>query len=467
MADTTVRRSAWDCVALGLVAAAAVVTARGAIPYAGGYSDGSRLAAIESVGARGTLAIDDSLFAKFQPQGDGVIPAYDPKLYEHLSWGTNDKMFVRGHFYSHHPPVPLLAGGLLYKLWLTLGGPTSDERPDLFVFWVTVATAALPYALAVWCVWRLGRRAVGLSGPAAVLLALSFAAATVAPTYTRQVNGHILLLAVGAAVCLLVAQTEAAATVARGRLLALGTLAGAGYCLDGAIGPALVLCVLGYCAAAAGWRGAALAALAAAPWGLAHHGTNYAVAGELFSPASNPDNWKWPGSPFDPENLTGVGVKHPPAGFVNYAGEMLVGPRGFLLYNLPLALALAAAVYLARRCPEDRRAVAFACGWVLLGAAPYALLSNNLGGTCLSVRWFVPFLAPGFWLVALLVRRRPRCLIHLAWLTAWGLVIGYRAFNAGPWQNAPLPGLDLVAPVAFVGWGVIAVAESGRNAASG
>jgi hypothetical protein len=444
----------WDRVRRGVVLAAAAVAVAYAVPHAGGWSDGSRLAAVESLGARGTFVIDDSVFVGNQDR-PGVPPAYAPGD-PNLTWGTQDRMFVRGHFLSHHPPVPLVFPAALYRGWLLLGGPPASERPDLFVRWITVATAGLPYVVAVWCVGRLGR-VLGLGGPASALLTLSFAAATVAPAYSRQVNAHVVLLAVGAGACLLVAGAEAAGAVSRTRAVGLGTLAGTGYCLDGALGPALVVCLNGYALAAGGWRRAVLVAVAAAPWVVAHHALLYALTGNAISPATDPANWNWPASPFDPDNLTGVGVKHTASGALEYAADMAFGPRGFLSHNLPLALAVAAAAYLLWRAPADRRAVAVAGGWVLLGAAPYVLLSNNLAGACLSVRWFVPFLAPGFWLMALLLRRRPGCALDLAWLTACGLVLGYQMLNAGPWRPEAVPALGLAGAVGLVGWGVIGV----------
>ena len=51
--------AAWVLAALALVVAAV-----GARPYAGSWNDGCRLAAVESLVDRGTLAIDDSVFCK-------------------------------------------------------------------------------------------------------------------------------------------------------------------------------------------------------------------------------------------------------------------------------------------------------------------------------------------------------------------------------------------------------------------
>src|SRR4051812_35010027 len=156
-----------------LAAVALVVAAVGARPYAGGWNDGSRLAAVESLVDRGTLAIDDSVFFA----------------------GTQDKLFVRGHFYSHHPAVPslLLAGVVKPLTWLGL--PQPGDRPDVFAWVVTVLLSGVGYAVAVGCLAALGRR-VGLTPGVRLLWLAAFALATFAPTYTRHANAHAAQLGV-------------------------------------------------------------------------------------------------------------------------------------------------------------------------------------------------------------------------------------------------------------------------------
>ena len=57
-----------------LAAVALAVAAAGAVPFAGSWNDGSRLAAVESLVDRGTLAIDDSVFTRPQLPGQGPSP---------------------------------------------------------------------------------------------------------------------------------------------------------------------------------------------------------------------------------------------------------------------------------------------------------------------------------------------------------------------------------------------------------
>src|SRR5262245_32519254 len=93
--------AAWVVAAVALLIAAA-----GARPYAGGWNDGSRLAAVESLIERRTLAIDGSVFVKPPPQltEAGTAP-YPTDRLDLLLLGTQDKLLIRGEYHSDKPPV--------------------------------------------------------------------------------------------------------------------------------------------------------------------------------------------------------------------------------------------------------------------------------------------------------------------------------------------------------------------------
>src|SRR5689334_2873895 len=92
--------AAWVLAAVAFAGAAA-----GARPCAGGWNDGSRLAAVESLVERGTLAIDDSVFVT--PPRELVergTPPYSPDTAGNVT-GTYDRLYINGHFYSDKPAV--------------------------------------------------------------------------------------------------------------------------------------------------------------------------------------------------------------------------------------------------------------------------------------------------------------------------------------------------------------------------
>ncbi|HJZ57069.1 MAG TPA: hypothetical protein VKE74_19015 [Gemmataceae bacterium] len=445
--------AAWvlAAVALGLAAA-------GARPYAGGWNDGCRLAAVESLLERGTLAIDDSVFCK-TPQHllDAGHTPYPADRADLLLVGTLDKLHVRGHFHSDKPAVVSVLMAGMYQPLLWLGLPRPGERPDVFAWVMTVLTSGLGYAAAVGCLWVLGKR-VGLSPGWRLVWLAGFALATYAPTYTRHVNNHAMQLGVVAGMCVLLLRTADATRAGRtawGSLVGLGTLAGLAFNLDFGSGPLLVAFTL----TAITWRtrraGPVIAcALAAAPWMAAGVGLNYAIGGVWLPLNMYPEHFDYPGSPFSAANLTGFS-RHGPLDQLLYAGAMLLGKHGFLNHNLPLLLAATAGWVIFRRSFAGRAELLALLGWCAATWAVYAVLSNNMGGGCCSVRWFVPFLAPGFWVLAVLLHDRPEFRSDFVALAVWGAVLAVVMWWKGPWVLRMVPMMWPIVGAAVLTWGMV------------
>ena len=235
-------------------------------------------------------------------------------------------------------------------------------------------------------------------------------------------------------------------------LVGAGFLAGFAYNLDFGIGPPLVAAVLA--AVALRTRRALpvlMCGLAVLPCVIAGHAINYAIGGDFLKPLNmHPEYLAWPGSPFG-TTMTGVVRTRYFAQFT-YTLDLLVGKKGFLTHNPPLFLAVLAGrgsvpwgaqrgCLLASRdrkgeglpsplpCgrgSSDRAGTAgtLRCGGVV-GWLMYGVLSKNHGGHCVSIRWFVPFLAPGFWLLAKAARgSRPEFRRDFLALSAgWGFVL--------------------------------------------
>lgn len=416
---------------------------------AGGWNDGSRLATVECLVDYHTLAIDESVYVRvprIKPDSDEPFP-YDLQYPDTWLFGTKDKIYVRGHFYSHKPPVPAMLLAPWYFVWQRLTGLTARSRCDEFCYWMTVGSSGLAYVIAVVCIHELGR-VERLPLVWRLVLTSTFALSTVTVVYVQSVNDHILLLAVGAAIALLLASLSrevivdgaprrAAECPGAGKWLCLaGCLAGLGYTFDQATGPALLLATAAVIAYRVGWRAKMLAVfiLAALPWLILHHVLNYAIGGTLKPIGSLPEYFDWPGTPFDRRNMTGF-WNHPSiAAFLRYAGELLVLPsRGFLTHNLPLLAALPAAVTVWRRKPEVRPEVLWALAWCTMTWLVYSALSVNSSGECCSIRWFVPLLAAGYYPLAISLRDDPRYRVGLVIVGIVGAVLGAAMAVQGPW----------------------------------
>ncbi|HMC90732.1 MAG TPA: hypothetical protein VKI17_14340 [Gemmataceae bacterium] len=308
-----------------------------------------------------------------------------------------------------------------------------------------------------------------------VMLTASFALATVALPYTRQVNNHMLLLGVTALLLsqlLHLADEVSAGRMPWLRLIMIGTLGGLAYNLDLGAGPVLLMCLFPLVAYRTRRPGSVLLfVMAAAPWLIAHHALNYAIGGTFKPMNAVPEYSQWPGCPFTPENMTGF-WSHGPAQLLVYALALLFGKHGFMGHNLPLFLWLPALWHCRLQIVDCRlkgRAsiinlksaichlqlpaellfgVAWCCGTWLL----YSAFSNNFGGACCSIRWFVPFLAPAYYGLALFLGRFPPYRIDFCILSGWGMVLGAIMWWSGPWVLHLVPLFWPIQAAALLSW---------------
>lgn len=430
-------------VCVGIVLLASVLAFVSASEEVASWNDGSRLATVECLVDFHTMVIDESSFVKVRRDGS-TAPL--------LARGTFDKIFVNGHFYSDKSPAPALPMAAVYQVWQWATGGTARERPQAFCFLMTFLFSGLAYVLAVWCIFRFGQP-LGLPLNLRLALTASFALATVALTYTRHVNNHVLLLGVAAALFLQLAWLSIEAADARWpRLAALGGLAGIAYGIDLGTGPVLFACA----GATAAWRCRRMTPIAvflaaALPGLIVHHTLNYAIGG-TFKPANaNPEYFLYPGCPFTPESMTG-NLKHSVGGLVVYALSMLFGKRGFVGHNLPLFLVLPALAALLWKRGRELPEVLCAAAWVGGTWMAYALTSNNSSGLCCSIRWFVPLLAPAYYLLTLFLKRWPDYLGDLVVLSGGGTVLSAIMWHYGPWITHMVPLFWPIQAATLVAW---------------
>jgi hypothetical protein len=408
-----------------------------ALPYAGSWNDGSRLATVEAIVDHHTLTIDRSIFVNV-PQAPLPYRAEDRDLTQH---GTLDKLYINGHFYSDKSPVPAILMAAVYQTLQWVTGLRAGLRPDRFCYLMTVASSGLAYVIGVWCIYRLGRL-LGLPLIWQTMLTTSFAIATVAPVYARHTNNHILLLGVAAALMLNLAHLgieSGHGQVPLKRLVFLGSLAGFGYTIDLGAGPPLLVCLAGLvlyrCRKLSSVIAVILAALA---WLVLHHSVNYAVGGTMKPANAVAEYFDWPGCPFNAQNMTGnvnLSIGH----FVVYGAGLLVGKRGFLLHNLPLFVLVPGVWLLRRRRLAESPELAFALFWSGGTWLAYALTSTNYSGLCCSIRWFVPLLAPGYYGLAIALRECPRLRGTFLCLTGWGSCMAALMWWQGPWMARMVP----------------------------
>lgn len=441
-------RRGWGVIGWSVVGLAAILAIVGARPYAGGWNDGSRFAAVEALAEQGTFVIDSSIFVVVPSGEPSPYPPDPPALRQ---FGTLDKLLINGHYFSDKSPVPsvILAG--VYRAWLMLGGPTLRQDPPEVIRWLTILSSGLAYLIAILAIRGLAQSI--FDDPRSVtIVTASFAFATIALAYTCQVNAHILFLVAASVVCLAMQRL-----IDGGRLgwaVLAGLAAGFGYSCDLGVGPVLLVTLFPFCLVQTrSLKVVALLLVGIAPGVIAHHLWNYQVGGTLVPANAVPQYLDWPGSPFNDVNRTG-GLKHSPVGFVLYAIDLVIGKKGILLHSMPLWL-LPAATILLIRDRSFRARVIWVVTWCFLTVLLYAATSTNYSGHAVSVRWFVPLIAPGYWLVMLLLRTYPCYWGDFLWLSLCGTVIGVLTWMQGTWASKMPPGLWGLVAVALIGWGIV------------
>jgi hypothetical protein len=447
-------RFGWILLGAGLLA---IVSAR---PYAGGWNDGSRLATVESLVDRHTLAIDESVYVA--PAAAAREP-YAPGNSLLAEYGTLDKLYVAGRFYSDKSPVPAVLMAGVYQCWRSIGGPSAADRPDWFARMLTWLFAGAPFVLAVAAIGRTMRH-FDVPEPWDLLLTGSVAFGSLALPYAAQVNNHILLFAVAAGVCETIARPG---PIAFGRAAWLGALAGFGYTIDLGAGPPLAVAVTGIIIwrvresggsmqsefvvfrsakersfaerkttiGDSPWSRVAIFALFALPFVAAHHAITYAMAGTIGPANASAEFFRWPGSPFTESNMTGGWNHSSPMKAGLYALDLLFGKKGFLLFSPPMLLAVFASVWLVKRPRVERSTIVALAAWAIGTWLLYAATSRNLSGQCLSVRWFVPLLAPGYLVLGLVARDVPQWRRDILVLCAGGLLLTGELVVRGPWYG--------------------------------
>jgi len=442
----------------------ALISAR---PYAGGWNDGSRLALVESMVDFRTLSIDRSIFVDPARAKEAETKPCPPQKRGLMAGGTLDKVLIKGRFYSDKPMVPALFMAACYQVLQWITGLQARSRPDLFVYAMTLVSSGLAYVAAVLSIFLLARRV--LSGSSmALAVTVSFALGSSALAYARQVNSHEVLLAVAAAllVCLhCLPQRLLQSPSPRGLMTGIGLLTGLGYCMDFALGPLLLIAILPliiYRCRVIGRKGPGMVCifcLSALPLIVLHHALNYHI-GETFRPVNTVAQYLfWPGSPFDPGNATGPWLHRSIWRVLAYALELLFGKKGFLLHQPVLILAFfgGIAVMIAERAqlPELPEMI-FSFAWSGAAWLVYAWGSNNASGLCATVRWFVPLLAPGYYVLLMVLRYRPDRYPEFLALAAGGIVLSALMWYYGPWMRM-VPGYWFIVGATLLGWSAIVI----------
>ena len=330
------------------------------------WNDESRMATVQSLVESGSFVIDQTDFAR-----------------------TGDKVFINGHFYSDKPPMPAVLGAAVYFPLYHLG-LRLHEGPSLPYFLITLLTVSLFWILGTLAFFA-SLRFTGMDPERRLLAALALGFGSIYFSWSTTFNNHELaagFLGIGF-FFLLRARYEAHVR----RDLAIAgfflSLAATADVPTGFFYLALALPVM---------RNPLLrknAAFYLAPLLLSvapYLAINYSIHHSVLPVQIFRAYFEYPGSPWiGSDELTGIRPNS--FGFIcSYALLTLVGPKGFLLYDPFLCVAIWGLVRAIRsRGPFASEGIAVAAGTVLL-LLYYWVTSDNYAGWSYSIRWFVPLL---------------------------------------------------------------------------
>jgi hypothetical protein len=385
------------------------------------WNDESRMATVQSVVESGSFVIDQTDFAR-----------------------TGDKVFINGHFYSDKPPLPAVLGAAvyfpLYQLGLRLHAGAS-----LPYFLITLLTVSLFWILGTLACFA-SLRFTGMDPERRLLAALALGLGSIYFSWSTTFNNHELAAGFLSIGFLFLLRARYEAHVRRDLAIAgfFLSLAATADVPTGFFYLALLLPVMRHPLLRKN------AAFYLAPILLTvtpYLAINYSIHHSVLPVQIFRAYFEYPGSPWiGSDELTGMRPNS--FGFIcSYALLTLFGPKGFLLYDPFLFVAIWGLVHAIRsRGPFASEGIAVAAGTLLL-LLYYWVTSDNYAGWSYSIRWFVPLLPLLFFFLypyfETFTKRRENVFQALLCLSVAIATVG--ALN--PWSPEVYSGVPLIANI--------------------
>jgi len=99
--------------------------------------------------------------------------------------------------------------------------------------------------------------------------------------------------------------------------------------------------------------------------------------------------------------------------------------------------------------------------WFVVTWLVYAAFSRGYSGLSASIRWFVPLLAVGYYVLAVLLRELPQYRRDFLVLSGWGAVMAALMWWKGPWMKRMVPFYWPLVAAALLSW-ILSWTKRGR-----
>jgi hypothetical protein len=302
---------------------------------------------------------------------------------------TGDKVFIDGHFYSDKPPVPAMLGAVvyfpLYHLGLKLHGGNS-----LSYYFITLLTVSLFWLLGTLAFYQ-SMLFTGLDGERRLLAGVALGLGTIYLSWSTTFNNHEIaasFLAIGF-YFLLKAKHE---DFVNRDLAVAGTFLSLAGAVDIPTGIFFALFLVYVIRDPALNKRVLFYVLPLVLTVLPTLAINYSIHHSATPLQIYRSYFEYPGSPWiGSDELSGMGTNNPTF-TATYAFLTLFGPKGFLVYNPLLFVALWGLWHtIVQRGQFFWEGICIAAGSAIL-LLYYWLTTNNFAGWSYSIRWFVPLL---------------------------------------------------------------------------
>lgn len=320
------------------------------------WGDASRMAVVESLVERGTLAIDDSRYIK-----------------------TGDKIKYNGHFYTDKPPLLSIIMSAIYAP-LYRNEITLQTNSTAVWYWSTLLSVGVFCALGMAFLFQLLREVYRCRITTAFTVVLAAGVGTLYLPYSVVLSNHSMSGAL-----LLISLYY---ILARKQYFLAGLFVSFAAAID--IGMFLFCAVFFALLWRTGHRDKLHFVFGTIPFTLVYFFINYRISGSLTPQALNPEVWNYYGSPFTPKELSGLANHANLKDAMVYAFHMLFGYRGLFSYTPIVFVGLVGLLFPSIENQESDLKTASRVLFVgiCLYLTIYILRTNNYSGYSYGVRWF-------------------------------------------------------------------------------
>jgi len=323
------------------------------------WSDGARMATIESIVEHGTFQIDNSYYIE-----------------------TGDKFMYKGHYYSEKPPFLQIYSSIYYFIIYNLFNMTMKTHDAAVYFILTLLTIGVTSAIGLVYFYKI-LILLKTKKEWALFLTLVAGTGTFVLPYSTIFNNHIFsgALVVISFYYLLRVKEKFYHAIIAGLLMSLA----GGIDINAFLFIPFVMIIL----FKEPFKTKLAFALSAVPLTVVYFLFNYQISGSFMPPSMNAKLYDFEGSAFTKENLDGLSGKTNFKDLMNYAFNILIGFRGLFSYMPVLIFSVYAFIQIFKnRAIENKRY------YVYIGAISAVLIlltvfkTHDYGGNSFGARWY-------------------------------------------------------------------------------